>query len=163
MEWVLAALVLGADIWLKRYAAEALSMSPVEVIPGVLSLVYTENRGAAWGMLQGARVLFIVLTAVFLVLVLVFHFRHRKELGGLSRVILALLFSGALGNFIDRLVLGYVRDMIYFSLIDFPVFNLADSAIVIAAGLLIIETLSRKKGIFDIAEKALTKKRNCGN
>lgn len=71
----------------------------------------------------------------------------------LSRCILLLLFAGALGNLVDRVLLGYVRDMIYVSLIQFPVFNIADSSIVIGAGLLIIETLFLKDGIFDLMEK----------
>lgn len=71
----------------------------------------------------------------------------------LSRCILLLLFAGALGNLVDRVLLGYVRDMIYVSLIQFPVFNIADSSIVIGAGLLIIETLFLKNGIFDLMEK----------
>ena len=63
----------------------------------------------------------------------------------LTRIILALLFSGAIGNLIDRIFLGYVRDMIYVSLINFPVFNVADSAITIAAVLLVIETFFIKR------------------
>ena len=78
----------------------------------------------------------------------------------LTRVILSLLFAGAIGNLIDRVFLGYVRDMIYFSLINFPVFNVADSAITIAAALLVIETffVKGKTTTFDLMESCFPKK-----
>jgi signal peptidase II len=78
----------------------------------------------------------------------------------LTRIILALLFSGAIGNLIDRIFLGYVRDMIYVSLINFPVFNVADSAITIAAVLLVIETFFIKGRVttFDLMEACFPKK-----
>ena len=73
------------------------------------------------------------------------------------RISLALIFAGALGNFIDRVALGYVRDMLYFKLIDFPVFNVADSAICIGAAILIIDVLFFKGKTFI---DSLDKKKN---
>lgn len=160
MIWLFAAAVLAADILIKRYAASVWADKPLVLINGVLEMTYVENRGAAWGMLQGARVAFIILTAVFLLAAVYFYFKRRKELNRLSTVIIALIFAGALGNLIDRTVYGYVRDMIYFSLIDFPVFNIADSAIVIGTGLLIIQTLFCRNGIFDVIERHHKKTQN---
>lgn len=158
MEWIIALLVLIIDQLSKVYAAEVLSSGALVLIPGVLELTYLKNTGAAWGIFQGARVPFILLTAVFLVLCMMFYIKKRNALTKLSKVILMLIVSGALGNLIDRVLLGYVRDMIYFSLIDFPVFNVADSAIVVGAILLILETLFTKNGLLEVAEKTLEKK-----
>lgn len=158
MEWIIALLVLVIDQLSKVYAAEVLSSEALVLIPGMLELTYLKNTGAAWGMFQGARIPFILLTAVFLVLCLVFYIKKRKALTKLSKIILMLIVSGALGNLVDRVLLGYVRDMIYFSLIDFPVFNVADSAIVIGAILLVLETLFTKNGLLEVAEKTLEKK-----
>lgn len=160
MEWIIALLVLIIDQLSKLYAAQVLSKSALVLIPGVLELTYLKNTGAAWGMFQGARIPFIVLTVAFLILCLWFYKKKRSELTKLSRIILLLIFSGALGNLIDRVVLGYVRDMIYFSLINFPVFNIADSAIVIGAILLVLETLLTKNGLLDVLEKTLDKKKS---
>lgn len=160
MEWIIALLVLIIDQLSKLYAAQVLSKGALVLIPGVLELTYLKNTGAAWGMFQGARIPFILLTVAFLILCLWFYKKKRGELAKLSRIILLLIFSGALGNLIDRVVLGYVRDMIYFSLINFPVFNVADSAIVIGAILLVLETLLTKNGLLDVLEKTLDKKKS---
>lgn len=160
MEWIIALLVLIIDQLSKLYAAQVLSKGALVLIPGVLELTYLKNTGAAWGMFQGARIPFILLTVAFLILCLWFYKKKWSDLTKLSRIILLLIFSGALGNLIDRVVLGYVRDMIYFSLINFPVFNVADSAIVIGAILLILETLLTKNGLLDVLEKTLDKKKS---
>lgn len=153
MAWLITLAVMALDILSKWAAATYLSQEPLVLIKGVLELTYVENRGAAWGMFQGARFIFIILTVIFLGVFLVFFIKSKCDLNPLSKVIFALIFSGALGNLVDRVWLGYVRDMIYFSLIDFPVFNIADSAIVIGTVLLIIQTLFFKNGIFDLLEK----------
>ncbi|MBQ7278475.1 MAG: signal peptidase II [Clostridia bacterium] len=159
MEFVLMGLVLLLDQLSKIWAAASLQTAPFVLIPGALELTYVENRGAVWGMMQGGRVVFLLVTVVFLCFMGFFFARQRKNMSTLTRVILALLVSGALGNMIDRLFLGYVRDMVYVRLINFPVFNVADSAICIAAGLLIWETLFKKKDTtFDLLEKTFSKK-----
>lgn len=157
--WFLSIAVMAADLISKRFAAKTLVKAPIILIEGVLELTYVENRGAAWGMLAGARVPFIILTVVFLAAVVLFCCKYHSELNLLSRAICALLFAGAFGNLIDRIAFGYVRDMIFVSLINFPVFNIADSAIVIGAALLVIQTLFCRDGIFDILEKHAVKKK----
>lgn len=159
IQWFIGALALLLDQLSKLLSERCLMDKPISLIPGVLELHYLENRGAAWGMLQGARFFFIPLTVLLVGLLVWFYIRERKQLSALSSSILFLILAGALGNFIDRLFLGYVRDMIYVSLIDFPVFNIADSAIVIGAGLLVIETLSKRKGLLDIAENYFKSKK----
>jgi len=160
MEIVLAALILLLDQGTKLWAYRVFRAKPLVLIPGALELTYLENRGAVWGLMQGWRIVFLVATFLFLIVLLWFYLRKRREMSALTRVILSLLFSGAVGNLIDRLFLGYVRDMIYFSLINFPVFNVADSAITIAACLLILETFfsKRKNTTFDLMGSCFPKK-----
>lgn len=161
MELVLAGLILLIDQVTKIWSARALSVRPLVLIPGVLELTYLENRGAVWGLMQGWQIVFLVATFLFLGVLIWFCAKKRTEMTVLTRIILALLFSGAAGNMIDRVFLGYVRDMIYFRLINFPVFNVADSAITIAAALLIVETffVKRKATTFDLMEACFPKKK----
>lgn len=160
MEIVLAILILVLDQGTKIWAEKILSDAPIVLIPGALELTYLENRGAVWGLMQGWRIIFLLATCLFLVVLIWFYQKKRKDMTVLTRVIMALLFSGAVGNLIDRALLGYVRDMIYFSLINFPVFNVADSAITIAACLLVIETffVRGKATTFDLMEDCLPRK-----
>lgn len=160
MELVLTVLILLLDQGTKVWAEKALTDEPLVLIPGALELTYLENRGAVWGLMQGWRIVFLVATFVFLLIIAWFYLRKRKDMTMLTRIILSLLFSGAIGNLIDRAFLGYVRDMIYVSLINFPVFNVADSAITIAAALLVIETFFVKGRVttFDLMEQCLPKR-----
>ena len=160
MELMLAILILLIDQGTKIWAASSLCCRPLVLLPGALELTYVENRGAVWGLMQGWRIVFLVATFLFLGVLLWFYVKKRKKMTTLTRIILALLFSGAVGNLIDRVFLGYVRDMIYVRLINFPVFNVADSAITIAAALLIIETFFVKGRVttFDLMEACFPRK-----
>lgn len=124
--------VAALGLWLDQFtknlaAARLMGQPPVSLIPGVLELRYLENRGAAFGILQNQKALFVVLTAAVLAALLFFlwrlpsakHFFLLHLMGG-------FLAAGALGNFLDRIRLDYVVDFIYISLIDFPIFNVAD-------------------------------------
>ena len=115
-------------------------------IPNFIRFEYRENTGMAWGLLPNARVYFIIVTlilAAFLVFLLV---RYRKLLPKLSKVALTVILSGAIGNLIDRIFLGYVRDFIAFDFIEFPVFNIADCCVTIGAVLLAVSLLLTKPG-----------------
>ncbi len=109
------------------------------IIPGVFELQYLENRGSAFGMLQGQRVFFIAAAAVMLFLI---PYLYRKIPSSKHffylRVIAVMYLSGALGNAVDRIVNGYVIDFFYFSLIDFPIFNMADIYVSVATSCLIL-------------------------
>lgn len=124
---------------------------PFVVIEGIFELVYTENRGAAFGILQNMRILFIPLTII--VLLGIIYLVHKMELNAhfaIFFLILILIFSGAIGNFIDRLKNSYVVDFLYFKPIDFPVFNVADSYITIGCILLIVSifTIYQRDNLF---------------
>lgn len=112
------------------------------LIPGVLEFFYLENHGAAFGVLQNARGFFLLVT--FLAMIAVFYVLFRMPPSSKYlplRALVVLVGAGALGNVIDRIVFSYVRDFIYFSLIDFPVFNVADIYVTCATILLALTVL----------------------
>lgn len=124
--WV-AVLVL-LDQRLKTFAAEQVKGSAgSSLIPGVLGLEYVENHGMAFGLLQNARIFFIVLTVLVLgVFVLAYLMIPEKKRFFPLSAGLVFMTAGAIGNFIDRLRLGYVIDYLKLEFMSFPVFNLAD-------------------------------------
>ncbi len=97
------------------------------LVKGVFQLHYLENRGAAFGMMQGMQTWFVAGTLIMLVLMVLVYLKSPMEKRfQWIRVILVVLIAGALGNLIDRMVLDYVVDFFYFELINFPIFNMAD-------------------------------------
>lgn len=125
---VVVALLIWLDQWTKGLAVQYLKgAQSIELIPGVFELSYTENRGAAFGMMQNQQVFFLIMTAIVLIGVAYLYIKMPFERRYLPfRATLTVFVAGAIGNLIDRLILGYVVDFLYFSLIDFPVFNVAD-------------------------------------
>ncbi len=116
------------DLATKSIAVEALKDGRhIPLIPGVLEFYYIQNRGAAFGIFQNGTLFLSVISAVTLAAIVYFYVKipdGRKYLP--LRLVLIFIAAGAAGNLIDRVFLHYVRDFIYFSLIDFPVFNVAD-------------------------------------
>lgn len=105
---------------------------------GFLRLTYVQNTGAAFGIFAGNTVVLAIVSGIVLVLLGIFSFNlHRLAFGDtiIASVALGLMIGGALGNLIDRLVLGYVVDFIDIG--PWPVFNLADSAVVVGVGILV--------------------------
>lgn len=130
----------------KYMAARILYDHDIVLIPGVLELHYLENKGAAWGILQNQTWLLISITLVVLVVIVVAFLKlPATRQFNLLRFCLVLLAAGALGNFIDRIMNHYVIDFIYFSLINFPVFNIADCFVCISAALILYCILFKYK------------------
>jgi signal peptidase II len=148
LEIILIAAILIAD-QITKYLVQ-LSLSPVgtslPLIDGVFHLTNVHNTGAAWGMMQGFRWLFIPMTLIVCGIIVFILVKYHKRVTVFSRLTLSLLFAGAVGNLIDRVLFGYVRDFFDFCLINFPVFNVADSAMTIGCALLIIERVAPQKG-----------------
>ena len=115
------------------------------LIKGVLSLTYAENQGAAFGILPGGRLLFTCF-AVLVTAGAFVYIRRILKSGGPSIMCLwlSLISAGAIGNMIDRIARGSVIDFIYFSVIDFPVFNIADIFIVFSCFMLVISLFAVK-------------------
>ena len=152
LEIILILLILALD-QVSKYLIQ-LYLSPVgtslPLIDGVFHLTNVHNIGAAWGIMQGFRWLFIPLTILVAIALVFLMIRYRKKLCVFSRITLALLFAGAVGNLIDRIALSYVRDFFDFILIKFPVFNIADSSLTIGCILLVIDALFLKeKSMFE--------------
>ena len=124
---VLFAVLVGLDLVTKLWAQNTLPEKPISLIQGVFELRYLENRGAAFGLLQNQRTFFIILTIIFLAAMVYVYMRIPSDKKFLPlRLLVIIVSAGAFGNFYDRLKLTYVRDFLYFSLIDFPIFNVAD-------------------------------------
>ena len=116
---------------------------PYIVIDNVLELVYTENQGAAFGILQGWQILFYILTIIVLIFIIILMYKLDFTFHNIPYFIfLTLIFSGAIGNFIDRVKNKYVVDFIYFKPINFPVFNFADIYITIGCIIMIVSVLT---------------------
>lgn len=135
------------DQWTKYLAVVKLKYNaPYVLIDGVLELNYLENRGAAFGMLQNKKTLFIFMTVIMLTVVFYVLLKLPHEKKFLSwQIFLCLICAGGIGNMIDRVRFDYVVDFIYFVLIDFPVFNLADILITIGTVLFFIVILFMTK------------------
>ena len=120
-----------------------LHLKPVDTLPiieDVIHLTYVENTGAAFGMMKDARWIFMITSTVAIIGILVYLFWKRPE-SKLECLSLAFIVGGGIGNMIDRTVLGYVVDMIDFRLINFAVFNVADSFVCVGAGLMILHLI----------------------
>ena len=111
----------------------------INIINGVLELNYLENTGAAFGVLENQKAFFIFVAVVVLSVigyVLLKTPDHKKY--GILHISLSLIAAGAIGNMIDRIRLNYVVDFIYFSLINFPIFNVADMYVTVSTAVLMI-------------------------
>lgn len=113
-----------------------------EIINNFFYFTYAHNTGVAWGMLAGHLWLFIIVAIVSAVF-MVIYFRRTSNKEILTRFGLVLTFAGMAGNLIDRLVYGYVRDFIDVVIFNynFPIFNIADMAVVIGVGLIVLEII----------------------
>ena len=120
---------------------------PVEVIPNLFNLAYVENRGCAWGMLQG-HVWLLALFAIAAMGLLIWKRRSIFPKGAAGVLAEILLYAGILGNLVDRIARGCVVDMFDFhwGVHHFPVFNVADSYITVAAVLLLAFGFFQKDG-----------------
>ena len=125
---ILLSVLIAFDQFTKHMAVVNLrDHEPIELIKGTLQLRYLENKGAAFGMLQNQKIFFVLIALIILsVIVYVLVKAPSKRKYRVLHFLLVLIASGAIGNMIDRLSQNYVVDFIYFSAIDFPIFNVAD-------------------------------------
>ena len=124
---IFAALIVIID-QITKYLTVALIplFSRVDFIPGVLSLTYVQNTGAAWSMFEGMQWMFALIFLVLTVAVLYEYFKAPLPFSRFERWCIAAIYGGGLGNMIDRVRFGYVIDMIKTDFMNFPVFNVAD-------------------------------------
>ncbi len=133
------AVLVGLDQLTKWLAVVYLKNGePLVLIPKILQLSYTENEGAAFGMLEGGRWFFVALTAIIMIALSLFVLCGRFRCYRMFNISAVLILAGGIGNLIDRVVQGYVVDMIEVTLVSFPLFNVADCCVVIGSVLLLI-------------------------
>ncbi len=148
---LIALVVVLLDRWTKHLVAQRIALySHIQIIPGFFRLTHTENTGAAFSLFadspapwKTALLIAFSVIALLVVSVLLWKNHHAHIATGVG---LSLIMGGALGNLWDRLARGRVVDFLlfYYKRYQWPVFNLADSAIVVGAGLLVLEILFAK-------------------
>lgn len=148
MYLLIALIVVLLDRWTKHIVAQRISLySHIQIIPGFFRLTHTENTGAAFSLFadstapwKSALLIGFSVIALAVVSVLLWKNNHTHIVTGIG---LSLIMGGAVGNLWDRVARGRVIDFLLFYVkrYQWPVFNLADSAIVVGAGLLVLEIL----------------------
>ena len=148
MIFILPVLIVLMDQFTKFQAIRYLKdQKPYVIIKDYFELHYVENYGAAFGILQQMRVLFLIITSLVLLFIILYLFKNHQNLTSLAKFSIMLLLGGAIGNFIDRARLGYVVDFLRVNLTksyDFPVFNIADMAIVVSTVFIVYVVLFDK-------------------
>lgn len=119
-----------------RYLMEG---GPIVLIDGVFELRYLENRGSAFGLMQNQRIFFIIITIIIVGIFVWLYCKlpDTRRMRWMHLICIGII-SGALGNFIDRFINGYVVDFFYFKLINFPIFNVADIYVTVSVAVLIV-------------------------
>ncbi len=131
--FLLMLLILSVDQISKYIAVDRLSDASVTIINGVFDLTYVQNTGGAFGLLRDEKWFFLIGIPIILIAVSVYMLKNARK-STMVAVSTALIMGGAVGNYIDRLRLGYVIDFLDFKV--WPVFNFADTSIVIGTLLL---------------------------
>lgn len=145
----LAALIVLADQFFKGWIVANITLGgELAFIPGLLQLTHVHNYAAAFSMFGGMRIPIIIITCIVCAAIIV-ALIIKKPRGVWQRFALMLVLGGAVGNLIDRIALGYVVDMFQTLFMNFPVFNIADCAIVVGGILfcicILLEDTGKKK------------------
>lgn len=138
--WAAIIAVMVALDQYTKYLAVAM-LKPIGSYPllkDVFHLTYVENTGAAFGILRDRRWIFMVLSAIAVIAIFVYLIVKCSQTPLFAGIALSLIAAGGIGNMIDRIKVGYVVDFFDFTLIDFAVFNVADSCVTVGSVLMII-------------------------
>lgn len=126
--FILAGIIVGIDQLVKYWTVQTIPLGETLFQNPILSLTQLHNEGAAWSILEGHMWFFYIVTIICCLVISYLLYRNRKESKWLT-IGLTLVLGGAIGNFIDRVALGYVIDMFQVEFFDFPIFNIADTAL----------------------------------
>lgn len=142
-------IILGIFIDQISKAAISFFMSlntSINLIPNFFNFTFVKNTGAAFSMFMGYRWIFIIVSIMAIYLIYLFFIKD-KDLKKYEIIVYALLISGIIGNMLDRLILGYVRDFLSFHIFgyDFAIFNMADSFIVVSIIILLFCSFGGEK------------------
>jgi signal peptidase II len=148
MEFLIITLIIILDR-ITKYAAKVFLFpdNNLDLINGYLSLTYLENRGAAFGIFKNKKFLLIGVTAIVIAL-LIYYLIKNRNMNKYLKIGLTLIIAGAIGNLIDRVMLGYVIDFIHFqvrNIFDWPVFNVADISVVCGSAILALSLIIGKE------------------
>lgn len=155
--FLLSFLLVAVDQWTKWLTVNNIPVNGTKpFINGIVSFTHLQNTGAAWSILEGKMVFFAVITVVAVVAVSYFLIRYGKK-SKIFALGLSLILTGALGNFIDRMRLGYVVDMIRFDFFNFPIFNVADMCLVFGVIIIFIFVLRTDDHFFEGGSKSWKK------
>lgn len=160
---IVTILILIADQWLKYWVTVNITLSTGshELIPGVVKLVNIHNSGAAFGLLDNvsyARWIFLAITAVFVIAIVLLLVKRVFD-SPFAVWCEVLFLTGALGNCIDRVFLGYVVDMFKLDFVNFAVFNIADAVLVVSCLMFVIYVFFGSRSYDDEAEKKPARKK----
>ncbi|WP_078554805.1 signal peptidase II [Bacillus alkalicellulosilyticus] len=145
--YVLALVIIVLDQITKWYIVKSMELGErITIIENVLYITSHRNKGAAFGILQGQMWFFYIVTIIVIVF-LIYYIQKEAKKSRFLGISLGLLLGGAIGNFIDRVFRGEVVDFIdtYIITYDFPIFNVADSALVIGVGLMMIKFIDEER------------------
>lgn len=144
MIWIVIAAVILLDQISKIMIVNS-GITDLVLIEHFFHITYMKNTGMAWSLLSGQTGLLALISAVAIGFMLYYLLKNRPD--RLNSFALALMIGGAAGNLIDRLFLGYVRDFLNFYIFgyDFPVFNIADSALCVGVFLLLIASIKEER------------------
>lgn len=135
---IAAAFIVCADFFTKLFVMHNADIGEtLASLPGLVDFTYVQNRGAAFSMMSGKISFLSLVSVAFCAGVIIYVLKARPK-HPVLKTALALMFAGALGNAVDRVFYGFVVDFIRVRFIDFPVFNIADTAITIGAALVVI-------------------------
>ena len=132
------------DLLSKHYVIQVLPNvgDSMDVIPGFINFIHVQNSGAAWGIFEGRSIFLIIVSILILGIYIWFYALRLKKLRNASSITLGIsvgfIAGGCIGNLVDRIALGYVRDFINFEFMEFPVFNVADICLTVGIILMII-------------------------
>lgn len=145
--YVLALVIIALDQWSKWLIVKKMELGEsIPIIENFLYITSHRNSGAAWGILQGQMWFFYIITVVVIIGIVYYMAKYAKG-KCLLGVSLGLMLGGAIGNFIDRVLYKEVVDFIdtYIFGYNFPIFNIADSALVVGVGLLMIQMFREER------------------
>jgi|SRR5690625_1280232 len=145
--YLFALIVIGMDQLTKCLVIQKMDLyESIPIIDHFFYITSHRNAGAAWGILQGQMVFFYIVT-IFVIIGLVYYMEKYARNNKLTAVSLSLILGGAIGNFIDRLLRQEVVDFLDVMIFkyDFPIFNVADSCLVIGVILIFIATIMEEK------------------
>jgi signal peptidase II len=143
--YIIAFFFFMIDLFSKQIIDKLMSVGEsIKVINNFFYITYTHNKGAAWSILEDQRILLLIISAIALYLINMFM--NKEKLNKVDSLAYGMIIGGIVGNLIDRVIRGYVIDFIHFKFFgyDYPVFNLADTFIVVGIIILMIITVRKE-------------------